>query len=59
MMLLNGLVAGDGTLDTFKICKFYADWYNSDPFDIGNTCAAGLKLCNSEKPNPSLVFQHT
>jgi ADP-ribosylglycohydrolase len=46
MMLLNGLVAGQGSLDTFKICKYYADWYNSNPFDIGNTCAAGLRYCD-------------
>jgi len=56
MMLLNGLVAGNGTLDAFKICKYYADWYNTDPFDIGSTCNAGLKFCDSENPNPSLVY---
>jgi ADP-ribosyl-[dinitrogen reductase] hydrolase len=46
MMQLNGLVDGNGTLNTFALCKFYADWYHSDPFDIGITTRRGLCYCS-------------
>ena len=29
MMSLNGLIAGNGSLDTFKLCQFYAEWFES------------------------------
>jgi ADP-ribosylglycohydrolase len=54
---MNGLVAGQGKLDTFELCKSYADWFNSDPFDIGNTTREGLKYCYSG--NPQLVYSKT
>jgi ADP-ribosyl-[dinitrogen reductase] hydrolase len=57
MMCLNGLVAGNGSLDTFKLCQFYAKWFTSVPFDMGNTTREGLKYCRSG--NPNLVYEKT
>jgi ADP-ribosyl-[dinitrogen reductase] hydrolase len=59
MMQMNALVEGAGALDTFKLCKWYADWYHSDPFDIGMTTRVGLQYCSSQKPDPQLVYQQT
>ena len=46
MCLLNGLVAGEGLLDMYKVCQFYAMWISSAPFDVGNTTRNGLSKCS-------------
>lgn len=57
MMSLNGLVAGNGSLDAFKLCEFYKKWFKSAPFDMGTTTHEGLKYCHTG--NPALIYEKT
>ena len=52
MCLLNGLVAGNGTLNLHQTCRYYGEWTSSTPFDIGNTTRNGLFKCSAVNPDP-------
>ena len=51
MSMMNGLVQGEGKLNAIKLCEQYANWYASNPFDIGFTTRDGLVHCKFGEPS--------
>ena len=43
MTLINALVANDGLYDQDLVARFYSEWADSKPFDIGNAISSALK----------------
>ena len=46
MCLLRALDEGNGKLDMNVHCKWYGNWMESRPFDIGRTTRNALSGCN-------------
>ena len=42
--LASGLINGEGMLNMDLISQYYAAWYMSDPFGIGNTCSTAFRV---------------
>ena len=47
---MQGLIDGNGKLNTAHIAKYYGQWYNDGPFDIGSATQGGLKGINMDNP---------
>jgi hypothetical protein len=55
MCLLHAFSKKDGKLDPRLLAKYYAKWFNSDPFDIGFTCETSLSTADLDYPNPKEI----
>ena len=60
MCLVNALTEEDiQTLNLNLIQKYFGMWYQSNPFDIGNTTHAALRVIDINKLDPTISFKNT
>ena len=60
MCLVNALTDGDVKVMSLNIIQIYfAMWYQSAPFDIGNTTKTALKVIDIHNSDPTISFKNT